>query len=177
MTKKESDIVDITENQVRKFAQEWKKNPYLWDTEADVHGELYVRIKKALRKGGFGKIKGHYKAYMDYDAWFDRIYCEPLTYIEGWGRCQSDIVIYEKLTFKDDNKKKNEPMLWVCEIKYKSQWGGDPSGKNRLDDKEKLKQLLRQRTNPKIHGTKRACFLDFVRDEKEASFKIVPITL
>lgn len=164
--KNEKKIVKIAEEEIKKFVKEWKKNPYLWDSEADVHGELYVRMKNALKS--FGKIPGRYKTYMSKKAQFNRIYCKPLTYIERGERYYPDIVIYNSSTFNDDDKKINEPMLWVCEIKYKTQWGGDQSGENREYDEEKLRQLLRHRTNPKMHRTKYAYFLGLERTKKKA---------
>lgn len=169
MTKKdEKRMVSIAEGEIKKFVKEWKENPYLWDSEADVHGELYVRIKNAIKDGGFRSVNGRYKTYMSKKAQFDWVYCKPLTYVEGGERYYPDIVIYEKVTFNDDNKEKNEPMLWVCEIKYKTQWGGDQSEENRKYDEEKLKQLLKQRTNPKIQGTKYAYFMHLKRTSKKA---------
>ena len=58
-------------------------------------------------------------------------------------------------------------MLWVCEIKYKTQWGGDQSEDNRKYDKQKLKKLLKQQKDPKIRGTKRACSLVFIRSKQK----------
>lgn len=175
MTKKDEKIINIAEGEIKKFVKEWKENSYLWDSEADVHGELYVRIKNAIKDGGFRNVNGQYKEYMSKKAQFDRVYCKPFTYIEGEERCHPDIVIYEKFTF--DNKEKNEPMLWVCEIKYKTQWGGDQHEKNRKDDKEKLKQLLKQRTNPKIHGTKYAYFVYLERTDKKTIAECKRITI
>ena len=175
MTKNKNEaIVSIAEKTVKKLAKEWKKNPYLWDSEADIHGELYVRIKKALEK--FETVKGCYKRYMNHDACFNRIYCKPLTYIEDGERYYPDIVIYEDATFDNNNEEKNEPMLWVCEIKYKTQWGGDQNEENRTYDKEKLQRLLRQRTNTKIYGTKYAYFLELVRTKEKATSKYSRVT-
>lgn len=175
--KDEKEIVKIAECEVSKFVKEWEKDPYLWDSEADVHGELYVRIKEAIKDRGFCSVTGRYKTYMSKKSRFDRVYCKPLTYIEGGERYYPDIVIYETVTFNDDNKEKNEPMLWVCEIKYKTQWGGDQSEENREYDEEKLKQLLRQCTNPEIHGTKYAYFIGLKRTSNEAVSSCKRITI
>ena len=168
-TKEESKIINIAEKQIRNFAKEWKKNPYLWDSEADVHGELYVRIKDALKR--FGKTPHRYRKYMNKEARFERVYCNQLTYIKKGERYHPDIVIYEGFGFNDDDKKVNEPMLWVCEIKYKTQWGNDQSEINRKYDKRKLRTLLRQQTNTKIRGTKCAYFLELVRTKEKADPK------
>ncbi len=166
---KENKIVAIAKREVSKFVKKWKKDPYLWDTEADIHGELYVRIKKALKSLDKKKIKGRYEKYMSKKARFDRIYCKPLTYVKG-GNYYPDIVIYGDCAFDNDEKKVNEPMLWACEIKYRTQWGGDQSKENRDYDKYKLRQLLRQQTN-KMHGTKYAYFVELERTKEKARAK------
>jgi hypothetical protein len=159
MTKtNEKEIVGIANKTVNRFIKKWKKNPYLWDTETDIHGELYVMIKLALKRKGL--IRGCYKNDMDRKEYFNRVYCKPLTHTRG-GKCYPDIVIYDKSTFESrDNI--NEPMLWVCEIKYQTQWGGDQSLENRKYDEIKLKKLLKQR-NSKIKGAKNAFVLHFFR--------------
>ncbi|MBM3254524.1 MAG: hypothetical protein FJZ16_09745 [Candidatus Omnitrophica bacterium] len=175
MTKtNEKEIVEIANRTVGRFIKLWKKNPYLWDTEADIHGELYVMIKSALKRKGL--IRGCYKEYMDRKEYFSRVYCKPLTHIGKNKKYYPDIVIYEKLTFKNKDEI-NEPMLWVCEIKYKTQWGGDQSLENRNYDKTKLRKLLRQR-NSKIKGAKYAYVLHFFRYEhikKDPEFKSVSL--
>jgi len=162
---KENKIVEIAEREVRKIVKEWEKNPYLWDTETDIHGELYVRIKKALKKY---RVKGQYEAYMSKKAWFDIVYCKPLTYIKGGGKYYPDIVVYDDYTCDNGDRKINEPMLWVCEIKYKTQWGGDQSKENRDYDEYKLRRLLKQHTDSNIHGTKYAYFLNLERTKEKA---------
>ncbi|MFH1128957.1 MAG: hypothetical protein V1699_06075 [Candidatus Omnitrophota bacterium] len=164
--KNEKKIVKIAEREVSKFVKEWKKYPYLWDSETDVHGELYVRIKGALEH--LDKTTHCYKKYMNKEARFERVYCNPLTYIKKGERYHPDIVIYEGSGFNDGDKKVNEPMLWVCEIKYKTQWGNDQSEINRKYDKRKLRILLRQQANPEIRGTKYAYFLELVRTKEKA---------
>jgi uncharacterized protein with PIN domain len=171
---KNEETVCIAENEVKELVKEWKKDPYLWDSEADIQGELYVRIKEKLKK--FKKIKGRYEKWMNHDAHFNMIYCNPLTYIEGRQHYHPDIVIYEGDDFVDDDNK-NDPMLWVCEIKYKREWGGDWEEKHRTYDKNKLQQLLRQYKNPKIHGTKYAYFLELVREEEKATAKYGQVLL
>lgn len=173
---KEKKIVKIAEREVKKFVKEWKKNPYLWDTEADIHGELYVRIKKSFKGIDKKKIKWIYGKYMCNEARFDRVYCEPLTYVRGGGNYYPDIVIYEDYASDNDDKRINEPMLWVCEIKYKTQWGGDQNEEDWEYDKEKLKRLLEQQKDSRIRGTKYACCLRFARyKQKNPVFKYEPI--
>lgn len=154
----EKEIVEITNKTVHRFIKLWKRNPYKWDTETDIHAELYVMIKAALKRKGL--IKGRYHKYMDQNEYFNRIYCKPLTHTK-YGDYYPDIVIYDKGKFESRNNI-NEPMLWVCEIKYKTQWGGDQSLENRKYDEEKLINLLKQSDSEK-RGTKYACILHFFR--------------
>src|SRR3989338_5568054 len=135
MTKiNEKEIVKIANRTVNRFRKLWEKDPYLWDVEADIHGELYVMIKSALKRKGL--IRGCYKEYMEHKGNFNWIYCKPLTHIRGRKKYYPDIVIYEKYAFKK-NDNIYEPMLWVCEIKYKTQWCGDQSLENRDYDAKK----------------------------------------
>ena len=159
------EVVRIAEEAVKELVKEWEKDPYLWDSEADIQGELYVRIKEKLKKFK-KKKKDRYKKWMNHKAHFNMIYCNPLTYVEGRQRYHPDIVIYEDHKCIDDNNK-NEPMLWVCEIKYKRQWGGDWEENHIKYDKDKLRQLRRQYKNPKINGTKYAYFLELERTKEK----------
>ena len=165
--KKEKEIVALAEKTVNKFVEEWERDPYLWDTEADIHGELYMRIKKALKGIDKKKIKGRYKEYMSKKERFNRVYCNPLTYVRGRRNYHPDIVIYEDYKFDNDDKRINEPMLWVCEIKYKTNWGCDQHEENRKHDKKKLRQLLKQNTKPQKRGTKYAYFVNLERTKNK----------
>jgi len=68
-------------------------------------------------------------------------------------------------------------MLWVCEIKYKTQWGNDQSEINRKYDKRKLRTLLRQQADPEIRGTKFAYFLELKRSKEKASSNHGPVKI
>lgn len=176
MNKKyETRIVEIAEEEVEKFAKkDWKKNPYLWETETDVHAELYNRIKEALKRMNKHLLRAKYEGFKKPEK-FNRIYCKPPVYICWEGikksKCFPDIVIYKdipninKPPDYDEKKKVNWPMLWVCEIKYKTDWSGDYQKCNRQRDNKKLNILLNQRNKKKINGTDYGCCLDFSREK------------
>jgi len=162
MTKEEEkEIVEIAEGEIEKFVEEWKRDPYLWDTETDVHGELYIRIKSSLHRK-FHPKEGRYEDMAEKEL-FDCIYCKPKTDIVIRGTNETrypDIVIY-----KGELKNKgNEPMLWACEIKYRTKWSGTfPEGSVKKDI-ETLEGLLEQRSSGT--GTDYACYLILQRMKK-----------
>ena len=46
--KDEKSIVEIAEGAIEKFVEDWSRTPYAWESEADVHADLYGRICSAL---------------------------------------------------------------------------------------------------------------------------------
>lgn len=163
------EIVWHAEKVIKKFIAEWKKDPYLWESEADIHAELYARIKNTLHDNRFrpkpirymweenGKKKEMAKAER-----FNWIYCEPKTYI-GKKHKRTDIVIFKKLgkTYRI-KEKENIPMLWACEIKYATEWSSLFPKENIKKDIGKLNCLLTQRNN-KIKGADYVCYLVLYR--------------
>ena len=147
----EKRMVEIADREIENFAKEWKRNPYLWESETDVHSELYIRIKKSLQK--FPLKECRYKG-MKNKAEFDWIYCKPKTYIKRAN--YPDIVIY-KYSGKEQNigDKENDLMLWICEIKYATDWSSSLSSETIKNDIEKLKWFL----NTKKGGSKYARYL------------------
>ena len=84
-------IVNTAEKVIDEFVKEWERSPYLWETEADVHGELYKRIKSAIHKKNVHKYDD-----MARKEYFERVYCKYKTYISGWGQnpYYPDIIIF-----------------------------------------------------------------------------------
>lgn len=156
---KEKKIVDIAEGEIKKFVKAWEKNPYLWESEADVHAELYMNIKSSLRRKKFCPVETLYKNYMEDYEYFNWVYCKPKTYIKREKYAYyPDIVIYKqknKKEIRNVKEKENDPMLWVCEIKYMTDWSGLITEKNIKKDINKLKKLLKQEKG----GTDYACCL------------------
>ena len=139
----ENEIVRIAEGEIRRFIRDWKRNPYLWESEMDVHAELYMRIKSRLFQANVLPEEYQYqKDKMPTKEYFNSIYCKPLTHIEKAN--YPDLVIYKHTQELNKKRyKKNEPMLWVCEIKYATEWSSELTGKKiQKRDVNKLKVLL-----------------------------------
>lgn len=158
MTKRgEIEIVRIAERQVNKFIKRWKENSYLWESETDVHAELYMRIKLALRRKKYMPVEMTYKKDMNGSELFDLMYCKPKIYVAGKKNAYfPDIAIYKKTQKKYSVKKReNDPILWVCEIKYATDWSSNFSDENIKHDIVKLGRLLKQKKG----GADYACCL------------------
>lgn len=152
--RKEIEMVKIAEIEIEKFAKEWQKTPYLWESETDVHAELYIRIKSSLRKKKFLPEKGNPYGDLIDEEYFDWIYCKPKTYIKKAN--YPDIVIYKDMGKKHRvGDRENEPMLWVCEIKYVTDWSSQLSKESVQSDIIKLKGLLKRKKG----GVDCACYL------------------
>ncbi len=137
--------VKIAESVVKKFVQDWKKKPYFWSTEADVHAELYGRIKSALARWKLSQTPTYYSSYMEKGQceWFCRIYCKPLIYRKGGKYCFPDIVIKKSEKICDVKEGHNEPMIWACEIKYANEWSSLINEHSLGEDRKKLEALLK----------------------------------
>lgn len=148
----ENEMVKIAEREIEKFAKEWMVTPYAWESETDVHAEIYMRIKLSLRKKfPLGKYK--YKG-MRREEFFDWVYCKPKTYIKGAN--YPDLVIYKDTGMRRNvGDRENDPMLWVCEIKYITEWSSLLSKESVENDIKKLKYLLGRKEG----GTDYACYM------------------
>ena len=162
----ERKIIKIAEAEIEKFAKEWAKTPYAWESEADIHAELYMRIKSHVNKKyppaehkSCWKENGKIELFKEV---FDWVYCKPKTYIKAMNNCcYPDLAIYkEKTSGHPIKERENEPMLWVCEIKYITDWSSLLSIESIENDIKKLTQLL----NQKKDGTEYACYLIFRRN-------------
>ncbi len=168
MTKiSEKEIVKIVEGEIEKFVKEWIKTPYVWESETDVHAELYMRIKLSLHKKGLKPRQCTYtngeNSMVDAE-YIGRVYCKPKTYIKKAN--YPDIVIYKGAKNKYKNKdKENEPMLWVCKIKYFTDWSSALYKECVENDIGKLKRLL----NLKEKGAEYAAYLILQRTKKSKS--------
>ena len=156
----ENEIVNIAEGEIKKFVKKWIKTPYVWESETDVHAELYMRIKLSLHKKGLKPSKCRYGSMVDAE-YFDGVYCKPKTYIKKAN--YPDIVIYKGTGKKYElGDRENEPMLWVCEIKYFTDWSSGLSKEGVENDIRKLKRLL----GLKEKGADYAAYLILQRTKK-----------
>lgn len=185
MTKKdENKMIGIIEREIKEFVKNWKQKPYLWESEADVHAELYKRIKSSInkyKKFRPRKFKCTYeengkRKEMPKKEWFGWIYLKPHTYTKINGTKSSyypDIVIYKDTGEKHHVKEKeNSPMLWVCEIKYSTEWSSDLTVASIRKDVKKLQDLLKQKADGT--GINHTCFLILVRWLKKYEKNKIP---
>lgn len=165
-------LVNIVWKELEDFIKEWQRSPFVWNKERDVQVELANRIKSAIK--GKDKYWANYKCITDKVKGFEqgqefsRVCCEPLVYYKNnKGKrdvCFPDIVICDA----PDNpvhpqelwkKKRNDPIIWICEIKYQREWKKPYSSEiDDIYDLEKIKYLLKQED-----GTKYACWLNMSR--------------
>jgi hypothetical protein len=139
----EKEMIKIAEREIREFVDEWKKKPYLWESESDIHGDIYMRIKNSLHKKFPPNKKYKYKE-KDRKECLDWIYCKPpIVKAEKRKRrwCYPDIVIF-KYNEENNDCIKDRP-IWICEIKYITNWSGTLSNGVRNDIK-KLERWLDQ---------------------------------
>lgn len=150
--KNEKQIVGIAKKEIEKFTKEWKRNPYVWESEADVHAELYNKIKLKLCS-----VEYRYRKEMVQKETFSQVYCKPKIYIRGEKYCYyPDIVIYKNVReIRNVGERENDPMLWVCEIKYITEWSSMLAIDNVKSDINKLECLLKQKRG----GADYACYL------------------
>lgn len=110
------------------FLRDWQREPYRWWTEADVHFELAARLREQLRRAKRHKMIASYKGIVPgvRPVW-SRITCKPLVRIGG-AYCYPDIAIWDDVTGDPPDAEGgcNWPMLWCCEIKYRTRI--DPDG-------------------------------------------------
>ncbi len=148
------EVIPSIESTVQQFINDWKKSPFLWDTEMDIHVELASRLKTILQEFGLLKQRVFYKEYGYIDV--SLLGCDyPVQFEKKVGEssyCRPDIQIF-KLAEDPRNPPDsimgvNWPALWACEIKYKTEIGGDQNKKHREEDIEKLKRLAKESGGP-----------------------------
>lgn len=176
--RQKEELVKIALKQIEGFIRDWRKSPHEWNNERDVQVDIANRIKKAYRIYGYDRIWAKY-TYRHYAEKFrrtgmlmSRVMCEPPVYYRYKnGKHETykpDIVIWDNIPHPDKpnesnyENKTNDPMLLVCEIKYKLPWNKayNPPKKH-TRDLQKLSNLLRQNKESKNKdGTKYACWLN-----------------
>jgi len=122
-------IIEKIEILIKKFIEDWKKSPYVWGNEIDAQVEIASRIKNGLRELGEESLKAQYSGYKKEEKSI-RLCCEPPIYYEKGGKrskCFPDIVVFDNIPDAkrppDERDQYNWPMIWICEIKYETEWG------------------------------------------------------
>lgn len=168
-------LVNIAWKQLEAFIKGWQKDTYKWNNEIDIQVDLASRIKTAYKKlkkdTQWAKYKGVVNGF-EKGQIYSRIYCEPKTFYEYAKNkrdiCRPDIVIYNDIENPSSPKepwriKQNDPILWICEIKFQPEWGNKRPNKRTNWDLRKIRYLLRQKD-----GTKYACWLDMSRERAKS---------
>lgn len=163
--RKDDFMVDIIWDVVECFIENWRNSPYKWLTEIDIQSEIASRLRQALKD----RDKLYQEAKYDYIRngkmqKYSRVCCEWSTNYDNSqgirGCCFPDVIISDDIADPnnppDQNKYRNWPMLWVCEIKYNTEDNSTLKGEWKWDI-EKLGYLLEQ------NETKYACGLYFDR--------------
>lgn len=158
-------MINVIWKVVETFIEEWRMAPYGWQNEIDLQAEITGRLRDAFKE----QDKLYQKASYDYIRKgkiqkYSRVCCEWSThYQDSKGKrsyCSPDIIVYDDTgdpyNPPDADSYKNWPLLWVCEIKYKTE--DNSTIRSEVDwDKEKMKKLLNQQES------KYACGLLFDR--------------
>lgn len=179
--KLENKLIGLAFKVIKSFIRDWQKSPYKWDKEIDIQVEIASRIKTCYQKLGKDEMNASYKVNIkgfEREQVYSRVCCEPIVfykYEDGIRYpCFPDIVIYQDIENPkpppdETEQKTNWPMLWICEIKYWTEWISTP--KKDDWDINKMKYLLKQKD-----GTKSACWLTFYRErERDLSSKGIKI--
>lgn len=159
-------LVRIAWRQLEGFIMDWQESPYKWRSERDVQVEIASRIKSAYKEhqreysARYTK-NSRYRRFIlpgfEKGQTYSRVNCEPPVFQNKKGKefiYRPDIVIWDNPKDPpEEQKTKNDPMLWVCEIKYRRPWKADDSERKHYPDIDKLRFLLKRKQ------TKYACWL------------------
>ena len=182
LTPKEKEkLVRIAWKQIEGFIRDWQRSPHEWNNERDIQVDIASRIKSAYRGYGQDRIWAKYpdKHYVErfhrMGIYLSRVMCEPPVYYRHKnGKHETykpDIVVWDDIPHPEEpnkdnyQKKRNDPMLLLCEIKYRPPWSKayNPPEKD-THDLLKLKNLLRQNKEKEKgkdrDGTRYACWLN-----------------
>lgn len=174
-------LIRVTKNIINNFVKEWRKSPYEWETEMDIHAEIYNRLVREFEKQNWLKMRLKYDDVKDErftgrSQTYRRIGCKPKTYFKYKGKRiirYPDIVIYSDIPDPDNPPDKtkdiNFPMFLTIEIKYQTEWSGDWNPYNKKVDVAKMKWLIKQANDKTINGTRYAWCLNFYRPKDKTA--------
>ena len=144
-------IQRVARRTVERFVREWQANPLWWAAEADVHAELFGRLRRAYRAVGQDRLEGNYRWYSDRGIpgrqFWCRVACKPPVRLHSGRIVRPDLVVGQKIgdpSHPPDEKLTGTwPLLWVCEIKCESL-------ESLAYDRTKVRRLLKE--NPAMEG-------------------------
>ncbi len=170
-SEKNQAIIRLINQVIRGFIRDWIKSPYVWGNEVDVQADIVCRLKRILGKK---YLSANYKE-VGKEKKFCCVCCEPKLYYGGkHERCYPDIVVYKVIDLEgnvppDEKPGHNWPILWVCEIKYETELGGDFNPEDKKWDCNKLQKLVKKQR--KLGDRVVACTLAFSRFNKQNIFE------
>jgi hypothetical protein len=129
-------LVQLAWDTVEKLVTDWTKNPHYWELEIDIQSELRSRLSMIYSLTGYGEVEYKEEEKTELRTFrYSRVACEPsIKYVYSDGKeyyAKPDVVVFDKIPdpFK---KPDNWPILWACEIKYKSsekpEWDAEKLG-------------------------------------------------
>ena len=186
LTPKQKKIVNVAWKHVKGFIKDWQDSPFEWNTERDIQVEIASRIKSELKKHNMHTIMARY-SYKEPEELegrqpYNRICCEQPVFIgENVKKrhCRRpDIVIFDDLRDPDNPPdikdrhltRKNCPILWVCEIKYKQEWNTKRHNEKSNKDLKTLEHLRRQK------DTQYTCWLNISRERAKSGNGFVELS-
>jgi hypothetical protein len=133
LTAKQRKIVNIAWEQVEKFIKDWQRSPNEWYGERDIQIEIASRLKMAYRRRRLYKLWAKYKKpyygekFLKQGITMSRVDCEPPIYRRysktKYEKYRPDIIVWDDIKHPENPcefqyaDRRNDPMLWVCEIK------------------------------------------------------------
>jgi len=121
-------LVQTAWHTVEQLVKDWVNNPHHWDREIDIQSELRARLATIFSLTGLGQVvfheEGHPPSIESKTYRYSRVSCEPsipYTYSDQKEHLAvPDVVIWDTLADPTIVPKDGWPVLWACEIKYKS---------------------------------------------------------
>ncbi|MDN5942433.1 MAG: hypothetical protein L0H94_11170 [Nitrospira sp.] len=132
-------ICELMGQVVDTFVKEWACKPLHWLQEIDIQCDLFSRLSKVLTACKKCDLEARHSDYPNQHE-FSRITCEPYVLLSEKSYAHPDIVVWDDANNTTDNLKSGRwPILWVCEIKYKTSTSD-------ASDLDKLRQMLENKT-------------------------------
>lgn len=77
-------LMGIGWNAIKRFIQDWRKEPYRWSYEAEIQAEIYRRLNSKYERIRENKFRGNYKTDKNFiveelknNQILNRVTCEP----------------------------------------------------------------------------------------------------
>lgn len=170
LSSKQKKLINIAWREVEEFIKDWLASPTKWLNERDIQLEVASRIKRRCKQEGQETIWARYtdkrygERFLKEGITMTRVSCESPVYYRPRKNqheiYRPDVILYDDIPHPEKpfeehySKKRNDPMIWVCELKYFPPWKSVYHSTDKRD-LDKLKKLLRQKD-----GARAACCLN-----------------